>query len=893
MGSFSKWVSVLAIGLWAGCGDDGGPGGAGGGGGTGGDGGTGGSVMADIEIAGLSAPVSAHFDTNGVLNAECETDEDCAATLGYFHARDRFVQMDLRRRFTTGRLTAFLTAAARAFGATETDIENRALYSTLDGEPAEDAVIAAATPKTLALYEAYANGVNAWIADLKAGRNGAVFPREFQNGLLFDYELADIPDWTPKDSISTVLALIESLTNNSAFEIDLAARRAALIDGFGAVQGENMFRDLFDTRPDVDSAVLPDFGMMASVYEPLCLPKAANSACSPSANPLIAPSVAGRIARRQVWKELLGHPGSAGGYGSNNWVVGPTKSQSGNALLSNDPHLGMTNPATWYMAHLDAKTNGSGDIHAAGVTFAGVPVVIIGQNEDIAWGATTTNFDMTDVYVETLNAAGDAVMFNGAEVPIITKMVTFNFPDGGSETAELQFVPHHGPILPKADDADPTLSLRWTGTDTDTDVNFLTKLAMATDIAEARTALEDVTTIGQNWVVIDDQGGFGWFPYNRLPKRPWATGLDGDAVPWLPLDGTGDYEWESYYALNELPQALNPTEGFIATANNDMTGALFDSDPTNESFGVLQTDVAPGWRHQRIVDLLGANDAHTTDSMLEIVADTHSLIGETLTPPILTAAMGLSLTDNALKVVNALGSWGYTCPSGVDGIDAEADPLVSDATELAESAGCAAFHVAIREINQAALADEGIRGERGPNITLVKMLLGQTLNAGEIYWDDVSTDGPTETKDQIIADALDSAGTFLVTELGDDETQWAWGRIHSLTMRSDIDSASGGIVTEFNESGFANNGGLFTVDVANPNADYTQTAGPSMRMVCEGLPAGPACTIQFPGGQSGHPENDNYIDLLEDFLNNVPRPIEMDIAAAASGAATTLVLAAP
>ena len=100
-----------------------------------------------------------------------------------------------------------------------------------------------------------------------------------------------------------------------------------------------------------------------------------------------------------------------------------------------------------------------------------------------------------------------------------------------------------------------------------------------------------------------------------------------------------------------------------------------------------------------------------------------------------------------------------------------------------------------------------------------------------------------------------------------DETQWAWGRIHVLTLRSDVDTASGGIVTDFNESGFANDGGLFTVDVANPGGDYGQGAGPSVRFVCEALPAGPSCSYQLPGGQSGHIESANYIDLLPGILS--------------------------
>ncbi|HHH12050.1 MAG TPA: hypothetical protein ENK23_08280, partial [Sorangium sp.] len=146
---------ISAVALW-GCGDD--------------EVNVGAQPAASVHIDGLSANATAYFDDAGVLNASCQTDEDCAAVLGYFHARDRFVQMDLRRRITTGRLTQMLKESVRSV-ALPIDIKNRALYSTRDGEPVEDAMLAAASDKTRALFDAYARGVNAWIADLKAGRN--------------------------------------------------------------------------------------------------------------------------------------------------------------------------------------------------------------------------------------------------------------------------------------------------------------------------------------------------------------------------------------------------------------------------------------------------------------------------------------------------------------------------------------------------------------------------------------------------------------------------------------------------------------------------------------------------------------------------------------------------
>ncbi|MEZ4288310.1 MAG: penicillin acylase family protein [Polyangiales bacterium] len=613
------FLGWLVAGVAMGCGDD--SNGTGGTAGTAGTSGTGGSSTTAIDVAGMPMEASVYFGADGMLHADCKTDEDCAAALGYFHARDRFVQMDLRRRLTTARLSGMLsTLASLNLGGLNADIENRALYSTPDGMPTSAYTLSFASEKTRALFDAYAAGVNAWIADVKAGRNGAVFPREFENTILFDYDASRIPDWTAEDCVATVLALIESLTNNSEFEIDLGRERARYAETFGLPDGELMFRDVFSTRPDTFAPVLNDFLVAENTWN-----NDLRTLECRDGNPMALASLnMSRMRPSDFVDFLLSEAGSAGGFGSHNWIVAPSKSASGNALLSNDPHLSMTNPATWYLAHLDSKTNGEGTMHVAGVTFAGLPFVIIGQNENLAWGATTTNFDQTDVYIETLNGAGDAVMFQGNEVPIID--VNFDIPisDGTTRPGVARFVPHHGPILP-GEEGDPVMSLKWTGSNASTDVNFLTELATASTVDEARMAATNVTTLGQNWVFADTAGNIGWFPYNKVPKRTWATGYDPmsgtEAIPWMPLDGSGDYEWDEYFSYEELPQAYNPAAGYLATANNDMTGALADGDPTNDGFSPFQTDVAPGWREKRIWKCW-RRTAHTPTTMFPIVSDT-------------------------------------------------------------------------------------------------------------------------------------------------------------------------------------------------------------------------------------------------------------------------------
>jgi penicillin amidase len=851
-------------------------------------GGTGGTI-GDLE---WPPDATVYFDEHRVFNADCATDEDCAMALGYYHAFDRFVQMDIRRRFSTGRLADILLPGVAA-GFVDDFADLRALFSTREGQPAEDFLYEQASPKTKALLDAYAVGVNQWIADVQNGDNGATFPREFSHVLL-SYSPDQIPPWRPQDSVAAVLALVENLTNDESAQVAAGNAREA-------IGNDDKFSDLWSRRPLEESAILP------LDWQPPPPPAASAKALSRLATD--RPKLRDRLNVAPILRRLndklgrtldlrrmiLGSRDIGVEIGSNNWVVGPSLTTEGNALLSNDPHLGMSQPATWYLAHLDATTHGNGEIHGAGSTFAGLPWIIVGQNESIAWGLTTTTMDFSDVYIETLSKDGDGnptgVMFKGEEVPFIRVPFTITFSDGSTEEKELLFVPHHGAVREIDTANDTAVTLRWTGSDVDTDINFLTDLVRSTTMEEARVALENITTIGQNVVVIDPENNIGWFPYNRLPKRTWATNLDGDAPPWLPLDGSGDYEWDEYFALEELPQAANPASGYIATANNDMTGALFDGDPTTLYNGdphpPYQVGAASGFRHARIVSLIeGVGNQHTRETMNQIVSDVHSLIGERMVPGMLAIANDLDPgpTFEGQKVINALEDWDFTCPTGLDGTNSEMSPLVSDQAELTAASGCMAFHALLDELRFRIEQNEHAPGGRAPSIATYYSIVGPPteLVAGDVYWDDPDTP-EEEDKYEVMFESLESAGNFLVGELGADETKWAWGRLHGLQLSSDLSTFS---IFDYDnpppgEPPFANDGGLFTVDVANPGtpgmADFVQTAGPSTRFVCEASPTGPTCTIQLPGGQSGDVTSPYYEDLLFPYLANQPMPLVFDI----------------
>ena len=838
---------------------------------------------------------TAYFDEYGILNADCATDEDCAMVLGYYHAADRFVQMDFRRRFATGRLTEIMDkAVAQLFGVPEIAAQSRALFSTRDGQPVEDFVLEQASDKTVAMLEAYSAGVNQWIDDVQNGRNDATFPREF-SGFPFTYGPEDVPEWKPTDSIAAVMAAIDRESNLEAFEVRAGLAR-------GAIDDDDRFFDLWATRP-LESSILPPGWMPSDAEEPAVKQTPVARQRPPGEFLQTGPALRSlelRLKRAQgLFQSLLGT--SLDG-GSNNWAIAPSRSATGNALFAYDPHLTLTQPSELYFAHLDAKTNGSGLLHVVGGTSAALPWVINGQNEDIAWGSTRTFLDMSDLYIEELvtdaEGAPIGVRFENETVPFTRVSFTVTFNDGSTEEHELLFVPHHGPVREIDLANGVAVTLRWTGSDTDTDIEYLGALNVSESVLEARTALENCTTRGGSFVVIDTQGNVGWFPYNRIPKRTWATDLLGDASPMLPLDGrcaTAErcYEWTDYFEYAELPQALNPSGGFIATANNDMTGHLFDADPTNDGYPPLQSLVVPGFRHSRIVELIDElGSEHTTATMHQIQHDLYSLIGELELPAFVEIAESemTALTEPGQKILRALKAWGLTCPTGVSGYYTDS-PLTDDPEELLEASGCAAYHAA------RAKCDLTTKHQPAPNtqwMYFYSLYDPSRLRAGDVYWDDPATP-EIETRYQVIEECFDAAGRLLMDDLGlgDDETKWAWGRVQGMVLSSDLSAF--GISTYNNpppgESLFANAGGTVTVSPTNPaleSSGFVQRAGSYQRVICEALPTGPSCTLEAVGGQSGHIDSPNYEDLLFKYLDAEPIELVFDINEAKANAVRTV-----
>ena len=839
----------------------------------------------------LSAPVRVRFDEVSGLHLTCARVEDCFVAQGYYHAAHRFTQMDLNRLFPQGRLTERIGNLAL-----DVDRQNRLIFSRRDGARIEQQMWDASTEESKRMLTAYARGVNAWLARWRMGDPNAKLSEEYDVSI---FDPSTIEDWTPQDSLSVALVLIQDLTESSRSQLGAAARLTEV--------GPELYQDLFGAAPAFPTAVLSgaqgveavapeitgldedksDESATAEEFESMMTERYASTRdlyerLQPYAAALNLP----HLEALQSWRARPEEERNP--LGSNNWVIAPERAASESAWLSNDPHLGLSNPSVWYLTHIkveptEDESRAELSLNVSGVSLPGIPSVVIGQNEHIAWGMTTTYFDFNDVYIDPLNDTGDAVLFEGSEVDFIRREDRFILAGSNEEVVEESlFVPHHGPVLNLDTARGVAVTMRWTAQDADTDVNFLLKLARAADVNEAREAIKSVTTIGQNFVVADDQGHIGWFPYNRLPRRAWAS---VELDPSFPLPGDGSAEWGEPIPYDELPQQLDPERGFIVTANHDMTGAFSDGDATDDAemggpASALQQRPAHGYRYSQSTRLVARDEPHDRASLTEAIHDRESLLARRLLPAIIGAIDISALTESGQRLVGVLSAWGegprgYDCPSGLSSIELDQAMPSADPRERADSAGCFAFHVLYGYLSELVFSDElakvSDRELFAEYEALARLIARPELLLGGVsYWDDVST-ATEEDAGLTIAEAINRAGSYFNREYGPDTETWLWGSVHTVTTVAAVLSDAG--LKSYDNGPYPNHGGLYTVDVANPRSmyrrEFSHGSGASMRFVCE-LTSPPSCQIEIPGGQRHHRDSPHYDDLLRGWLNREP-----------------------
>ncbi len=287
--------------------------------------------------------------------------------------------------------------------------------------------------------------------------------------------------------------------------------------------------------------------------------------------------------------------------GSNAWVISGKHSATGKPILANDPHLEFSVPSTWHMVEMQAP-----GLHVAGVALPGVPFVIIGHNEHIAWGVTNLHFDVQDLYLERLDPQSGRYEYEGKveQARLEREVIAVR----GQRPLEMGlWVTRHGPIF--ASEKNKHYALRWTAAESQFEFPFA-QLNQAKNWEEFRAALRRFPGPGQNFVYADTEGNIGYQATGRLPIRKTYPGN-------VPVDGlAGSYEWEGYIPFDDLPSAYNPASGIIVSANQNPFPAKY-SFPVNGSFGSF-------YRAKQIRDLLRSREGWRPEDMLAVQKDVYS-----------------------------------------------------------------------------------------------------------------------------------------------------------------------------------------------------------------------------------------------------------------------------
>ena len=434
------------------------------------------------------------------------------------------------------------------------------------------------------------------------------------------------------------------------------------------------------------------------------------------------------------------------GLGSNNWVVSGARSASGKPLLANDPHLGLSAPPVWYFAQLSAP-----GINVIGSTLPGVPGVILGRNERIAWGFTNTGPDVQDLYIEKLDAAGGYVTPEGPR-PFQVVEETIRVKGGEAEKLRVR-ISRHGPVISDvsrlAQDQVPrghVIAFAWTAlADDDRTLQASVKFARAREWDGFLAAARDFQSPQQNIVYADIEGNIGFIAAGRVPIRKPGNDLKGMA----PAPGwDAKYDWAGYLPFEQLPRSFNPASGAIVTANHRITP------PGYTHF--ISSDWEPPYRADRIQQLLDATPKHTPQTFARIQADVVSLAIREMLPKLLATR---PRSEEARKALALLEKW-----DGTMAIE-RAEPLIVWAWW--------------RELTRAIYADE--LGDAFRTNWLARAVFMKSVLSGDpekARWcDDVRTPA-LETCEEALALSLDAALADLGKRYGNDWSRWHWGEAH-------------------------------------------------------------------------------------------------------------------
>ncbi|MHA2128960.1 MAG: penicillin acylase family protein [Promethearchaeota archaeon] len=773
-----------------------------------------------LYVPGLNSSVTIYRDEWGIPHIYANTEEDMSFALGYVHAQDRLFQMDLARRQVRGKLSEvvgelaleedkFNLAIGMEYWANET--LNKAIELQESGEI-----------DYLDSMYSYADGVNYYI-------------NTHQKELPIEYAILGFKPakWTPLDTFcfSKFMSRMLAWQYNDLY-------RLQTIEALGEANFNELFTSTYGQIP-----ICPNYGSYNDSSELLY-----NEGALKINSKVISAikSFLGDIEGIPYEKDLI-EARKENLIGSNNWVVDGVKSSTGKPILSNDMHLSWNMPGIWYEAHLVSKNP---DTNIYGFTLAGVPIPIVGHNEYVAWGITSTIYDVMDwfFYEET---DSNHYVYNGSNTEYTKR--TYNIKVKGQDTYKFTVKETvHGPVLndflggrvPDSIEEDKiVLAPKWTGNNITTEFRAIYGYMHAKNRTEFNKASSYFDTPPSNMVYADIDGHIAIRPTGLVPIRDDTmipSGHLGNGT--LPYNGSnGEGEWIDYVPFNEIPNTEDPSQHYLASANQIVVG------PDYKKYS-LQNGYAAGYRARRINELLN-NSADGTvgvEKMKEIQLDIKSTPARAFVPFLINVIEDLPLSKKGkviLDVLTQLKNWDYDMDR-----DLAAPTIYRKWRDFY-------FDYTFNDEFNAAGAPIS------PQLNVLEKLTKEEPNSK--WFDDINTPG-IENRTHIVIRALNSTIDSLLEFYKTDEVnEWRWGELHQLLfphLAPGLDS--------FNKGPYEGDGEGYTVNPAGANirngVGYAR-GGASERFIVEFSDL-QNCLSVIPSGQRAISSSKHYSDQLEDLF---------------------------
>ncbi len=762
-----------------------------------------------LHLKGLSNPVEIFRDKWGVPHIYAKSTYDVLFTQGFVHAQERLWQMDFNRRLVAGRLSEIL-------GPVSVPLDR--WMRTLTMRRVAESEVELLDDESRSLIEAYAAGVNACIAH-------EPLPLECR---LLGYT----PEpWVIADSLAWVKMMCWDLCVNWETEI----LRARLIAKLG---------------PEVTASLEPD---VPPQWVRVIPPGIDYSHISDNV-----------LQRAEQAREFTG-PGARQGIGSNNWVLSSSRTSTGMPILANDMHLGMSAPAIFFENHLSG-----GDLHVAGVSLLGIPAVIAGHNEHLAWGYTNGFPDVQDLYMEHIRqTSGGNIEYEFKGEWLMADVKREEIKVKGSEPViEEVVITRHGPIinsLIEGEGMETPLALRWTALDKTNSSKAIFAMNRATSCESFHEALRNWLCPTQNTVYADRQGNIAYTFPGSIPIRAKGDGS-------VPVPGwTGEYEWTGYIPYEELPHMYNPKPGYIASANNRVVDDGY--------LHWVSVDFCTSSRANRIVELIEAQTKLGVDDVKQMHMDQVSVLArETI-----RLLEGIESEDPELAPV-------FELLHGWDGLLSIDDP-------------CSIIYQVFTQrlitiLTEPRLGELAIRyAGKGPTPIVAEgslfaehareWLLTTLSNPSSSWWDT----GDGNKRVEHISLAMRETIEILKQTCGPNMEDWRWGKVHRLTFGHALGSVKL-LDRIFNRGPYPIGGDGDTIWATGSNrVDLSERdmVGPPARFIADLSDWNNSQGILVPG-QSGHPASPHYDDNIEGWFKGEYHPMFFDRDKVIANAANVLAL---